>query len=526
MAKLYTEIKSAKVFLKGAEVTRRGKCELSEGKQTLYVYGLGKGVVYDTVRLFGEEGLRCGNLRYETQKNDEFEDNEINRLQKQIDDLNKLIEIKQLQISLWQANGDFTNRTSQNSDEIKDYIEKLPERLNGLNDEILDAQKKLRDLNGKLQEEQNKGSLPVIIVEVDAPKAGEYSFELRYHENDAGWRANYEVHSDAKSDVEIKMKASIFEHTYEDWKNVDLSLYSGNPSSGSVLPQLSTITLNIQEPVVMRQNQLMGMAMAGAAKATMYEDAMAVEEDAEAPVFRMETQEAEVNSEETMTEYILSGKRDVYKDGDGTAADLQKFTLKTEYQIAAVAKADPNAYLIAKVKTADLPPTDGVSAGIYLNEVYTGSVFLDPDQTKEDLEITLGREEAIHVSHNTVSKKTSSVLLKGQKVTEYVYETKVTNSSAKAVEVVLKDQIPVSGNKDIVVDVIDLNGAQLDKETGFLTKKLNIEAGQSASFRLTYKVAWPKDKRISETRKALRFCPTCGTATDLKFCPNCGTPLR
>ena len=32
MAKLYTEIKSAKVFLNGAEVTRKGKCELTEGK--------------------------------------------------------------------------------------------------------------------------------------------------------------------------------------------------------------------------------------------------------------------------------------------------------------------------------------------------------------------------------------------------------------------------------------------------------------------------------------------------------------
>jgi uncharacterized protein (TIGR02231 family) len=237
-------------------------------------------------------------------------------------------------------------------------------------------------------------------------------------------------------------------------------------------------------------------------------------------------QEAEVNNDETMTEYVLSGKRDVYKDGDGTAADLQKFSLKAEYLIAAVAKADPNAYLIARIKTADLPLNDAVNAGIYLNEVYTGSICLDPDQTKEDIEITLGREEQVHVSYNTVSKKTSSVLLKAQKVTEYVYETKVSNSSAKAVEVLLKDQIPVSTGKDIVVDVVNIDGALLDKETGFLSKKVNVEAGGNASLRISYKVAWPKDKRISESRKGFGVCPSCGMTTDLRFCPNCGTKLR
>ena len=530
MAKLYTEIISAKVFLKGAEITRRGKCELTQGKQTLYVYGLSSSTVYNTVRLFGELGLIMGNLRYETPENDEYEDNELNRLQKQINDLTRTIEIKQLQISLWQNNGDFTNRTCQNSDEIRDYIEKLPERLNGLNEDILEAQKKLRELNKKLEQEKAKGSLPVIVVEVEAPEARQYSFELRYHENDACWKASYEIHSDAKEDLEIRMKATIFEHTYEDWKNVDLSLYSGNPSSASVLPELSTVTLGFQEAnrifkTSARGNMAMGMmagAMAEAQREVMVEDA----EVAEAPVFRMEMQEAEVNNDETMTEYVLSGKRDVYKDGDGTAADLQKFSLKAEYLIAAVAKADPNAYLIARIKTADLPLNDAVTAGIYLNEVYTGSICLDPDQTKEDIEITLGREEQVHVSYNTVSKKTSSVLLKAQKVTEYVYETKVSNSSAKAVEVLLKDQIPVSTEKDIVVDVVNIDGALLDKETGFLSKKVNVEAGGNASLRISYKVAWPKDKRISESRKGFGVCPSCGMTTDLRFCPNCGTKLR
>ena len=116
----------------------------------------------------------------------------------------------------------------------------------------------------------------------------------------------------------------------------------------------------------------------------------------EAPMLRMNMAQAEVKSDETMTEYALSGNRDILKRSEGTMADLQKYEVPAEYQIAAAAKSDPSAYLTANVKSADLPLMNAFNASIYLKDMFTGNVGIDPDLTRENIEITLGKEERVH----------------------------------------------------------------------------------------------------------------------------------
>ncbi|MBQ1534939.1 MAG: DUF4139 domain-containing protein, partial [Erysipelotrichaceae bacterium] len=141
-----------------------------------------------------------------------------------------------------------------------------------------------------------------------------------------------------------------------------------------------------------------------------------------------------------------------------------------------------------------------------------------------NIEITLGKEERVHVSRKEVLRKTSSVLLKAQKVTEYAYETKVSNLSDEEIKIVLKDQIPVSQNKDISVDVVEIDGSKPDEKTGIFTKELTVAPKQSETVKLAYKVAWPKDKLIQE-RKTRVYCPVCGARVNGRFCPECGSDV-
>ena len=205
-------------------------------------------------------------------------------------------------------------------------------------------------------------------------------------------------------------------------------------------------------------------------------------------MLRMETQEAEIRQDETSTQYVLPGRRDVLNEDDGNLADVRAFSIPASYRIVTVPKLDPGAYLVAAVAPSDLPVAGRINPAVYYKEVYTGKVWLDPDLTRDEIEITLGREERIHVNRRQTLRKSSTTLLKGLRVTEYGYETRLSNNSEADTILILKDQVPVSENKEISVDVTEISGAELDRETGILTKKIRLPAGQSEVFRLGYKV--------------------------------------
>ena len=500
---LYTKIASASVYRSGAEIIRKGAADLEAGTQTLYVHGLSNSSPVDTARLFCQEGLSCSDLRFVDRFGGE-EDPKITELRERIDALEKHVEVRELQVKLWKDNGDFSSRDQQPAAEVQEYIEKLAERLESLNKDILDTNKKINELNKQIDELQQSGSQPVLAAQVSAEKAGRYSFELRYFENGAWWRPVYEIHSDGEGPRAMRMRASIRQNTYEDWEGTELSLLTGSPNSAGTVPVLRPVYLDFRQPVQTRSRSN-AMMMGAMAKSAAREDTMVLEdgccEEAEAPMMFMATGQAQVEQSETSTEYKLPGKRDVQKGGEGTVADIQVYTIPAEYRVASVPRLEQSAWLVAAVKPSDLPITSAVETAVYLKNNYVGKVTLDPDLTKDEAEITLGKSERVHVSFREVSRKTSTTLLKGLAVVDYVYEIAVRNESGSDIKLSVKDQIPVSENKDITVEELEVSGAEKDEKTGILTWRSQLAAGSTASYTTRYKVSRPKDKTINEIRR-------------------------
>lgn len=528
---LTTAIEKAGIYRSGAEVVRRGSLELSEGNHKLYVKGMSGSVRYDTVRLFGADGLRVSNQRFEA-FGEHQEEKESENIRREIEEIEKQIEVRQMQIDMWRSNGDFTARTSQSASEVEEYIEKLPERVDKLNGIISEYRKQQEALTEELQKAERAESSPAVVVDVDVEKAGTYPFELRYFENNAEWNPVYELYSDGEGPLEIRMRARIAEHTGEDWENVQISLFTGNPSSGSALPELGTLYLDYRQEVQYRASVAMGKA--APAMMNMMMDSAAASDDVmefgavEESSVRMQTAEADVSDDDTMTEYILPGRRDVLDNYDGTMADLQSYEIPAEYEVAAVPVLDTRAYLTAKVKTADIPFTNAFSTGVFLKGKYLCTVYLDPDLTKEEIVITLGEDERIKVSRKEVSRKAANTFLKGQRTVDHVFETRVTNISGKDMEVFLKDQVPVSREKDITVEVRELSGMTREEKTGEVSGRVGVPAGQTVTKTLAYKVSWPKDKKVTESRdhSGTRICSECGSPVYGQFCPVCGSRVN
>lgn len=524
MKTVKTTAVSAQVYRNGAEIIRKGTVKLEQGTNTVRILGLSDDADLDTASLFFPAGTGMTDIHFGDGENIDEEDSESSVLSGKIDDLKKKKEVKELQVSLWKENGVFKGSARPNLKEVEDYIIRLPERVNALNDEIADISRQMRKLEKELKEAKRRESQPYANVVLEAPQTAEYPFELHYHISNAGWMPVYEIHTDTESPVLMKSRARITQNTGEDWKDMTVSLLTSTPTDGA-LPELYPVYLSFRQSfqTAVRAKGMMGMnAMADTAVGDTMELSMPM-----AAMSRMETEEAEISSEETMTEYVLPGKKQIPSGSSGTMADLQSFEVPAEYELIAVPRKDVHAYLAAKVKTANLPADFRGNAGIYLNGVYAGEMYITPDLTKEDLRIPLGKAEGIQVSRTEKKKKTSEALLKNQRTTEYVYELKLTNNRSSDITLRVQDQIPTSQEKTIIVDIKNTDQAEKD-DSGILTWLISLGAKQTKVLNLSYNISWPKDKTLREsTGPVRRFCHTCGreVPAGLRFCPECGSEV-
>ena len=84
----------------------------------------------------------------------------------------------------------------------------------------------------------------------------------------------------------------------------------------------------------------------------------------------------------------------------------------------------------------------------------------------------------------TSNKNVSSVYLESQKKKE-------------SIELSLKDQYPLSTESDIEIELLESNGAEVNKETGMLSWQLKIAPNETKTIKLSYSVKAPKGRIIA-----------------------------
>ncbi len=75
----------------------------------------------------------------------------------------------------------------------------------------------------------------------------------------------------------------------------------------------------------------------------------------------------------------------------------------------------------------------------------------------------------------------------------------IKNTKQQPIEIEVLDQVPVSKQSDIKVDLDENGGAQYNSEIGKLEWKFTIAPQQSQKTRFSYTVKYPKNKQVFES---------------------------
>src|SRR6478736_10421838 len=132
--------------------------------------------------------------------------------------------------------------------------------------------------------------------------------------------------------------------------------------------------------------------------------------------------------------------------------------MKADYSYSVAPKLDQDSFLLAKAtgwEDFSLLPGE---ANIFFEGTFVGKTFIDPNNIKDTLSVSLGRDKRIVVKREKLKDLTSRKFIGSSQKESYSYEISVRNTKTEAIKITLEDQVPVTQNSQIEVAVLDTNG--------------------------------------------------------------------
>lgn len=331
-----------------------------------------------------------------------------------------------------------------------------------------------------------------IVLSFSSDKSESIQILCSYLVAAAGWAPTYDVRvENTNQPVNMTYKARIYQNTGSDWKDVKLTVSTLNPSLNNNRPLM---TPKYFEYVTYRFNNI---SSDGTITNMMQAERMdnLLPSLLPSPPLDLAVESGE---EDIQLEFELDSRQTIRSDNKEHILRMKSMNIPATYKYHAVPKLDPAAFLMARITDYGKYNLLTGDANIFFGDTYVGQVKINPQITADTLMISLGRDERIVVKRLRVANKTSSKLLSGIKKDTYAYETTVRNNKGVPIEIEILDQIPLTRHKEIVVKMLDKNGADYDEVYGKLLWNIKVKPNESKKISLSYSVEYPEGTEVSE----------------------------
>jgi uncharacterized protein (TIGR02231 family) len=371
----------------------------------------------------------------------------------------------------------------------------LQNRLNGVNADL--GEQDVADIY------KTNHQITISIISDVATMA---NINVNYFVNTAGWEPMYDLRTEGvESQVKLTYKGVLYQHTKVDWINVKLILSTSTPQCNLSAPELYTWYLDVIKPVYMYDkskkesmpmaaSQNMAMSKSATGGYAEHDEEKNLEQEADA---KQAYEYVATNDQQVQETFEIKLPYSIASDNKKhTVAVLQK-DLDTKYIYKTVPKIDVTAYLLARVTGwEDLNLLPG-KASVFYAGTYVGQTYINPATTNDTLDLTLGKDDNVVVKRTKQKDKSKEKLLNDDKVYSFAYEITMKNGNTKGIEIEVKDQMPITHGKDVVITRDNIANAIYEESTGILTWRQTIKAKDTKHINFAYTIKAPKDLPIA-----------------------------
>jgi uncharacterized protein (TIGR02231 family) len=376
---------------------------------------------------------------------------------------------------------------------------------------IRDAERKQRELDREIARlESDRAQKPPskleVRIELAAAAATKATLRVTYAVRNARWTPLYDARldtgaKDRKPSLELVRRAEITQNTGEDWSNVALSVSTVRTARGGRAPDLNSLIVQYPPPPrasasfsgAMDNARLRSAPLAPAPAAKMAADALSERADEQQAA-------AEVGSFQVV--FKIPGRVSLGASEGAKSLRVSGAMLAPDLAVRAVPVLDPTAFLEASFKQNEDAPLLPGRVAIYRDGVFVGRGQMTAAGKDETVRLGFGADDKIKIERSVVKRNEGSagLIVTTSKTDERSFKTTIRNGHDFPIKVAIEDQLPVSENEDIQVEMLPSTTppttTNLRDKRGVLEWAFEAKAGEVRDIGLAWRVRWPRDKGV------------------------------
>jgi uncharacterized protein (TIGR02231 family) len=398
-------------------------------------------------------------------------------------------------------------------------------RLKDINSELFKLDKKqaktqeaVNKMNSQLNEIIGDAQLPTaeIAVLISSTAKTAVDIDVKYVVKESGWVPSYDLISeDVNKPILLKYKAKVYNNSGVDWNDVKLKVSSADPLKNASKPNLDCWYLNFSTVNNYgyyknnnnanfyggKESGNMPQQKSISQEQTLYEEEKSVK-DTKGKLKQLPTATEEIQVSELSAEFDIKQNYSIPSDAKPYLIDVTSYNLNASFQYYSVPKVEKEAFMLARIAGwEDLDLIEG-QANVYLAGTYVGQSYINTRTVADTLDLSFGRDKKIQVTRNKLKENNSEQSASTTKKVTYTYEIVVKNNHKAPVQIEVEDQLPVSQNSEIIVDVKEISKAERDLVSGKLTWKLSLAPDETKKILLSFSIKYPKSKAVELKKKA------------------------
>ena len=507
-------IKHVTVYPDRAQVSHETSVEITAGKSILKLGGLSPFIDAQSLQVKGYGDFIILSVNHQNNYLENLEDlPEVKSIRSQIEALQLKIEDEKAAISVLKEKEAFlvANRailvkeTTFSVEQLKSVMDLYTNNMDQVTSSILkknrlikDYEKQIAALQKQVADRFGKQQLPSgeisVSVSSEKPVSGRLTFS--YVVGNAGWYPSYDIRvDDISKPVTLFYKANVFQNTGVTWKDVKMSFSNATPWVSGDVPELGPWFIDyyvpVPEPRIRGYSSGVNRKSADTPSELLVVDSKMEMNEAEAAPMAVEKQVGE-----TTVTFDITAPYTLQSDGKVQTIEIQRTTTPAEFKYIAIPKLSSSAYLTGNITDWAKQNLIGGEATLYFENTFVGKSFLNVNQLKDTLTVSLGTDNSILIKREKRQDFTSKRVLGSNKTETYSFLITIRNNKGNPVRITVNDQIPISSNSGIEVDAVELSGGKHNSQTGMIRWDLEIKPQETRQLILTYSVKYPKDKTI------------------------------